>query len=224
MSTREEKMTQLLGLIENINTLHKIHSEEWLKNLHRTYNLKKTQVCDICIKEDESTSQNKINLDFNFIIYMNEYCESLNKVYFHPFYDFLDLDSGFNVTTRIKDPDSRISKLWHYRLAKREHGKVNVNKCLNDLMGFRILSDEFEHDESTIGELKLMLENSSVKVHNSCKGDYKATHVYFQNGNNIYFPWELQIWNTLDHDINIRSHAQHKQAYTKWPSIYIESV
>lgn len=221
MSVREEKMTHLVNLIENINLLHRNHSEEWLKSIPKTYNLKRLQISDICKIEDTS-NQTSMDLNFDFIIYMNEYCNQLNKVYFDPFYDFLGVEDGMDFTSRIKHPDSRMSKIWHYRLAKKELGKVNANKCLNDLMGFRILTENFVHDDNTINEIKLMLDKTNVKIHNSSKGDYKATHVYFQNGNNIYFPWELQIWNIVDHDININSHALHKQSYTEWPSIYNE--
>lgn len=220
MSTREELLTQTISLIENINVLHRLHSEEWYKNTNKRYNLKRTQVSDICKSGSDIGDGTNIVFDFDFIIYMNEYCELLNKVHFHAFYDFLDLDGDLNLTSRIKDPDSRISKIRHYRFFKNEKGKVNLNKCLNDLMGFRILVDDFAHDDYTIDTLKQSLAKSRIRVHNSCKGDYKATHVYFNNGNNIYFPWELQIWNKSDFDNNIRSHAIHKQAYTEWPSVY----
>lgn len=46
---------------------------------------------------------------------------------------------------------------------------------------------------------------------------------YFQNGNNKFFPWELQIWCEKYEQTNIVSHAEHKQAYTKWPTIYIQN-
>lgn len=221
MNTSKKKMVQLISLIENINTLHKLHSEKWFETLEKTYNLKNLQVRDIYVNNDDDNNNDlEFELDFQFIIYMNKYCDLLNEVYFNPLYDFLDPDDNFKLTSRIKHPDSRISKILHYRLNKNEKGKVSLNKCLNDLMGFRIFTDDFEHNDAMVNKLKQMLAKCHVKVHNSCKGNYKATHVYFYNGNNIYFPWELQIWNTEDVSNNLNSHAIHKQAYTKWPSIY----
>lgn len=82
--------------------------------------------------------------------------------------------------------------------------------------------EDFEHSDDTETQLNTLLaELKGVKVHNSSKGDYQAIHIYFQNGNNKYFPWELQIWRKKDEQTNIESHAKHKQAYTKWPRIYI---
>ena len=55
----------------------------------------------------------------------------------------------------------------------------------------------------------------NLKVIDSSKGEYKATHIYFRDGN-YNFQWELQIWNKCDEATNIESHRKYKQEYVKW--------
>lgn len=201
---------QWLLVTNTINNLHKKTSTEWIKNQEDTFNLKRKQVRHICSE--------KTTIDQFFLDYMNRYCNELMTVQFSPV--LIGLSNEYNLTTRIKHPDSRISKMLHYRFYKSEQGCVNLNKCLNDLFGLRIIVNDFNHTEESINYLNNLLENSAIKVHNSCKHDYKATHLYFFNGSNHFFPWELQIWNQSDFETNIKSHAQHKQGYTKWPNMY----
>ncbi|KYG90886.1 hypothetical protein A0U40_17610 [[Bacillus] sp. KCTC 13219] len=201
---------QWLLITNRINDLHETTSNEWIKKQEIKYNLKRKQVRHICSE--------KTKIDQSFLDYMNFYCDELMMVQFSE--TLLDLSSEYNLTTRIKHPDSRISKMLHYRFYKLEQGSVNLNKCLNDLFGLRIIVNDFEHSKENVMYLDNLLEKSNIKVHNSCKNEYKATHLYFNNGNNLYFPWELQIWNSIDYEANIKSHAEHKQGYTKWPNNY----
>ena len=50
--------------------------------------------------------------------------------------------------------------------------------------------------------------------------------MYFNNSDNFYFPWELQVWSNQDAINNEHSHESHKakRAYTAWPSEFIEDV
>ncbi|PIC59122.1 hypothetical protein CSV80_00940 [Sporosarcina sp. P12(2017)] len=211
------EISPLIELINNIDGLHHDHSANWLDKVNEPYNLKKNQVSDICFSNSLS-EQRDIEINAEFVQYMNQYCENLKQVFFHPFYDFLDAD--LKVISRVKDPESRISKILHYMNGKNERGKVNLNKCLNDLFGFRVWMDEFDHNQECYDFIESSLDNSRVKIHNSCKGDYRATHIYFNNGNNRFFPWELQIWLHKDDKTNIHSHSLHKQEYTQWAEIY----
>ena len=45
------------------------------------------------------------------------------------------------------------------------------------------------------------------------KDGYKAIHVYFKNQNNVYFPWELQIWDEKDKKQNIQAHRSQKRKF-----------
>lgn len=202
---------QWLLIANRINDLHKSVSNDWLNSQQKKFNLKRNQIRHVCSE--------KTNIDQSFLDYMNLYCNELMMVQFSQV--LIDLSNEYNITTRIKHPDSRISKMLHYRFYKLEQGMVNLNKCLNDLFGLRIIVNDFEHNDQNVAYLNNLLDNSDIKVHNSCKNEYKATHLYFNNGNNQFFPWELQIWNSADYEINMKSHAEHKQGYTKWPNKYL---
>lgn len=203
----------LFKVINEIDNVHKQFSNDFINSIEIKkefiYNLRKKSIRNIC----EET------LDFNFYAYMNNYCDLLNDLSFNPLYESI-LSNELEVSSRIKEPASIFSKIMHYRKEKLEKGNVFINKCLNDLFGFRIKVPNFIHSEETVAFLENNIETSSIKVHNSCKGSYNATHLYFKNGNNKFFPWELQIWNPNDSEENIKSHQLHKQGYAKWPEIY----
>lgn len=212
--------TNLIELIKDINTLHKNQSAEWFSKIDKTHNLKRKLIRDIFLDTEESDQHEAKSISTDFLKYLNGYCENLSKILSEPEYDFMAPD--MLTRTRIKDPDSRVAKLMHYMNSKSEKGKVSINKCLNDLLGFRVWLENFEHGDTSCTLLKeeLLNQGINVRVHDSCKGDYMATHIYFNNENNIYFPWELQIWNQKDHESNIYSHSEHKQGYTKWVKEY----
>lgn len=210
-----QAILQIAELARQINKLHANFSDQWLSQTAAPYNLKSKQINDV-FSED-------VELKPEFVQYIDDYCDLL--------FDELLLNTHYNallenypIRTRIKEPNSRIPKLYHYKLNKGEGGRVHLKKCLNDLFGFRIFVDDFDHSDANEKHLTDLLQDlKGIKVHHSSKGDYQATHIYFQNGNNKFFPWELQIWCNKDEHTNIESHAKHKQAYTKWPRIYIEN-
>lgn len=197
-------------MVENINKMHLEYSSNWIKNMKQSpINLKKFQIRN-AFGEDS-----KVKGDF--FQYINNYCTSLNDIEFTKEYAVLE---SFDFRSRIKDPVSRMSKILTYKDGKNEGGKVAIKKCLNDLYGFRVFLNTVEHTDSFITNLCEVLDLFDVKVHNSCKGQYKATHIYFHNSSNLFFPWELQIWNNADKEANIQSHKEHKQAYLKWMELY----
>lgn len=79
--------------------------------------------------------------------------------------------------------------------------------------GIRIILNE----ELSINEIIEFVHSKypNLKVIDSSKGEYKATHIYFRDGN-YNFQWELQIWNKCDEVTNIESHRKYKQEYVKW--------
>lgn len=221
--TVDKQTFQLVELINEINRLHLKLSSDWLAEEKEALNLKKKQLRHVSnIHNIEDLQGSKVDIHLSFIALINRYCEYLN-----PFFASTELsfpDEKAEINMRIKDPESRISKITHYILGKPEEGKVEIKKCLNDLLGFRIIIDDFTHTDENIESIKREhFPKGEVRIHNSCKGEYKATHVYFQNRNNKFFPWELQIWNLADSECNKISHSVHKQGYTKWPEIHRES-
>lgn len=208
----------LTELIKYTNSLHLSHSKQWTDKRINPYNLKKNQIRHICSSIADSDDEKNISLDTRFLEYMNDYCEELIPVSYDPALDFFSADFDMNI--RVKAPDSRVAKLKHYMSDKNEEGMVNINKCLNDLFGIRVWIKDFDHSDATIEELRKRVAINPFRIYNASKNDYKATHAYFSNGNNNYFPWELQIWNPEDTESNFCSHSVHKQGYTKWVEDY----
>lgn len=207
-----KSLQEIIDIALKINEIHDEYSRGWLSPIENSFNLKKKQIRHICNGE---------NINDDFYTYVNSYCEEL--VFLNLSDNYNKILENANVTSRIKNPDSRMYKILHYYNNKVNKGQVNINKCLNDLLGFRISSTNFVHCDENILELETALAKLNIKVHNSCKNNYLATHLYFSNGNNCYFPWELQIWNSNDWDSNIKSHAEYKQNYTQWPKINMEN-
>lgn len=88
---------------------------------------------------------------------------------------------------------------------------IVINKCLNDLLGCRIILDN--HLE--LNEIFIFLEqkyrnNNCIKVlhrENPNKHNYRAVHVYIKK-DNYCLPWELQIWLEKDKIINENEHLK----------------
>lgn len=210
-------MDKLIEVIHLINEEHKSFSEKIICELENI-NLKKKRV-DHVVRVDRADDivQNESYIDNNFMVHMNTYCSNLPNIYNTDLFDMTIGEEDFSL--RIKDPSSRVSKLMNYRFKKKEQGAVSLNKCLNDLLGFRIILDSYDFKE-----LCELLASHPIKVHNSDKGNYKATHLYFNNQKNIYYPWELQIWLKKDEALNYSSHSKHKQNYTTWPRLYHQTM
>ncbi|MBQ2407498.1 MAG: hypothetical protein II312_12700 [Lachnospiraceae bacterium] len=117
-----------------------------------------------------------------------------------------------SVTSRVKAQNSIEFKLDNY-VTNHEYGKIPLKKCMNDLLGIRIIID----DIFTYDDIKEFMDKNfpTYKCIDSSKLSYVATHLYFENGN-TFFPWELQIWMKKDERNNFASHKEYKQDYTKW--------
>ncbi|MFB0828008.1 hypothetical protein ACEU2D_00035 [Brevibacillus laterosporus] len=201
-------------LVIKISDLHKIFSEECLDDLsNRLINLKKKQVRHII---DEKT--NFITEEFYSLI--QNYQEKLNRLVIET-----DLEyeyNGFDLRLRIKQNESIINKLFHYHKGKSEEGKIALNKCLNDLLGFRILIDDFDHNCYQFNELyENIRKTCKMRKDDASKDNYRGTHIYFL-ADNLSFPWELQVWNRADEYSNQISHQEHKskRQYIKWPATF----
>lgn len=200
--------------IRDINGIHEELSESYFTNEFESINLKKHRI-ETVISSD--------GIKPVFLEYLHEYQTSLNTVMacsdFE--YDYEDNDGRI----RVKQRESVQNKLLYYYKTNSD-GKIPLQKCLNDLLGFRLIFEDFDSSTLEFEEMMNRLKNelSLMKWYSRDDGSYKATHVYFKNGNNIYFPWELQIWNSHDSDANETSHAEHKakRNYINWPKQYVE--
>jgi len=121
---------------------------------------------------------------------------------------------------------SNISIRYFYRVKTRESidrkikifrtntDQYPVNNWLNDIFGARIILDN-----ETINEILNLLDNWQEELglknwYLRNKDGYKGLHIYFKNKSNFFFPWELQIWDKVDIDSNIKSHELYKRDFS----------
>jgi hypothetical protein len=205
-------------VIHEIIDLHEEFSSSLISE--SPFNLKRTQVSDIVEQVDES---NTYIIDKRFHSFLNRYLTKVDELTIH--IDLVYTYSDLDFRLRVKQPESIIYKLVHYYSGKQEKGKLPLNKCLNDLLGFRVILPNFKHDCTLFKKMCSYIERTyKIKYRNSSKGEYKATHVYFYGDNNKNFPWELQIWLPEDYEKNYDSHEKHKQEYIKSAKIHKQAL
>ena len=173
-------------------------NECWKKELHQTRNLKHTNISDVWCPSSDTSSE--------FFLELQAYSILASSF-------VLDiLESGSNIRARAKQPYSILAKLQKYITAK-EQGKVAISKCLNDLLGTRIIVSNDTEYVDILEELQTYFaEDRNVRVVKSFHGSYNAIHIYIQEENST-FPWELQIWKQEDELTNEASHRIYKQEY-----------
>ena len=191
---------ELKALIDYVQSVYDEITNIWQEQAICKINLKKSQVIDI-------------DIDGKIYSTINEYVKLLNKQSSIVFIQLPSICSS-QVTARVKAQNSIELKIQNYKTAKHEFGKVPINKCFNDLFGVRIiLKNPLSYDEIT-AFIKQTYDDK-YKCIDSSKLEYKATHLYFKQGN-TNFQWELQIWNECDRENNLKSHKKYKQEYTTW--------
>lgn len=191
---------ELKALIDYVQSVYDEITNIWQEQAICKINLKKSQVKDI-------------DIDGKIYSTINEYVKLLNKQSSIVFIQLPSICSS-QVTARVKAQNSIELKIQNYKTAKHEFGKVPINKCFNDLFGVRIiLKNPLSYDEIT-AFIKQTYDDK-YKCIDSSKLEYKATHLYFKQGN-TNFQWELQIWNECDRENNLKSHKKYKQEYTTW--------
>ena len=132
---------------------------------------------------------------------------------FNPSLLFSNLNLKSKIFSRIKTINSIQYKIENY-YKNHLQGKIPINKCLNDIVGVRIILEE----DITLFQIFewLKQEFPELKVIPAYRNEYKAIHVYFGKGNSYLFQWELQIWLQKDSYTNLTSHQTYKQEYIKW--------
>lgn len=190
----------LKALIDCVESVYTSVTEEWIASSGTKINLKKTCVSDI-------------SSDSAIYKAISEYVRLLNA---HSAEVSLQLASACDcpVTARVKAQNSIEFKIYNYKTARHEFGRVPISKCFNDLFGIRIILSPAQ----SFSQILSFIENTysgKYKCIDSSKDDYRAVHLYFKRDNQS-FQWELQIWNDLDKDGNFASHKQYKQEYTYW--------
>lgn len=198
----------LLSLVEEIQYVYTNTEEEWEQfaaaNDLFLFNQKSVRVLE-CQGDPQC-----LNLITKYLVFLTS--RKIDES-FHRIGDNYVLDS------RIKSRNSVEEKLSVYSGTGEN---FNVNKCLNDLFGIRIIIDD---DLSFDSIFNLFRDNKDVKCIDSSKPkhsnpkDYTATHIYFRSKGNTHFQWELQIWRTKDEVQNQKSHKGHRFRYTTWEKV-----
>lgn len=199
----------IVDIIIEINRLHRSFSFELVDLL--CFNLKKREVSSIVVNDSiEGQFQNLISA------YKSALNRNIVKVW--------DIQNKFTgIRYRIKQAESISEKILYYMSRNHQFGKIPLNKCLNDFLGFRVLVDDLEtvHDSLKIDSRVTSISKMYLRV----DGNYRGLHLYFKNGNNRFFPWELQIWDKNQSQMNEVSHKEHKQKrkYISLPQNYYDA-
>lgn len=194
-------LDELENLISFIQNEYIQFNEKWQNSdYYFKFDLKNNLIVDL------SENEQMLNTIFNYREFINEN----NIQLLLDFKRFNTKNAKVNIRTKAKN--SIEYKIKNY-IENHENGKIPINKCLNDLFGIRIICAE-KMGYAQITEL-IKYKFKNLKCIDSSKQDYKATHIYFRQGN-FNFQWELQVWNREDEINNINSHEKYKQDYIKW--------
>ncbi|MEH0690929.1 GTP pyrophosphokinase [Vibrio cholerae] len=111
---------------------------------------------------------------------------------------------------RVKTRESIEDKIARY---SQRDNQYPVNNWLNDIFGVRIILSKQEIEEVMEAlddwQDELNLKNWYLRD----KEGYRGLHVYFKNRSNVYFPWELQIWDREDLQSNVENHERFKRRF-----------
>lgn len=199
----------VVEIIKRINKLHSDFSKSLEPSLN--YNLKKTI--------DKVANETGVKPGFQRLIdlYKTELNQFIIKI--------LPLQVEYSgIRYRIKQSESIREKIKYYLGPQHENGKVPINKSLNDFLGFRILVDNVVLICNNLKQDK-SIENIIDRMYMRNEDDYVGLHIYFKNGNNKFFPWELQIWSVNNFKSNEISHKNHKEKrkYISIPKDYYQA-
>lgn len=165
MSVSRYKYEDIVRIISEINELHYSFSIQ-LSNL-LSFNLKNTI--------SSVVANNSIDSDFQELV--NSYKKELNSIVG----GISDIQNKFvGIRYRIKQAESISEKLLYYMTDVHEFGKVPLNKCLNDLLGFRILVIDLESVYATLKHDDRV--TSITKMYLRTDGGYSGIHLYFKMG------------------------------------------
>lgn len=193
-----EDFRKLRIFVDWLDGLYMDFTGQWQATISTQFNLRKKCVSDI--EPNGALEQ--------YIFDYKEFLSSCMGPDIAP-----DFEINIQKYWRLKTRDSLQEKIIRYKA--RDGGKYPINKCLNDLCGFRIILDENVPREDIVLFVKTTWADRKYRCMDASKGDYRAVHLYLQK-NNTAFPWELQIWIKADEKSNNESHERYKHTYTGW--------
>jgi len=111
---------------------------------------------------------------------------------------------------RVKTRESIDDKIARFSSSDDQYP---VNNWLNDIFGAHIIltADEILAVMDLLDDWQEALGLKNWYLRDK-EGD-RGLHIYFNNKNNFYFPWELQIWDAADLQSNIKNHEKFKRNF-----------
>lgn len=197
-------------IIECIYNKYKEYCSHWNGIKKQSLNLKSKLICDIY--------NPTCGVDRDFLEYMYTFKDGLMKFYTGI---MIELDNAISITQkteftgRVKTEDSIRNKI--FMKAHDKNGKFPINKCLNDLLGLRIIDQNYKNNISMLENEIFRFKNQGFSINNIYRDTvegYKGYHIYFKDSNQS-FPIELQIWDSVDKEKNRELHVPYKQNYIK---------
>ncbi|RRG01318.1 MAG: hypothetical protein DUD34_12515 [Lactobacillus sp.] len=188
------------AVIEQYYAMYCSFSKEYYEKCHvKQYNFKKLSVK----KALEDT-------DFLLIV-VPDYLGSLNNNRQLKRSLLLFQYNDYNCRYRFKYIGTVTAKLRHYNVKNDHNGDVYISKTINDLCGLRLIVPRVRENFNEVIALLDDYKHSKVikRYYTRRDGRYFGIHCYFQTDNR-YFPWELQIWDTLDASNNYYEHGRHE--------------
>ena len=184
-----DKINQIKQLISEINRLHRDFSNDYF----------------------ETEKIGKINLSRTIVHVPINHIYKYRLVLHESINDYLmTANIDLKYFYRVKTSESIEDKIK--RFSSRDD-QYPVNNWLNDIFGARIIltAEEIELVMNLLDDWQeeLNLKNWYLRD----KKGYRGLHIYFKNRNNFYFPWELQIWDTVDIQSNIKNHEKFKRNF-----------
>lgn len=187
------------------------YCDEWDKLCDKKINLNKKQICDIYnLENGEITSEFK-----DYIDSFSDIAEDLKFELLCDLVENVEFTEGFKFTSRIKTRESLIQKIL--KKMREDDGKFSIKKCINDLLGLRIIDIDYKNNKDHIDSVLEDLKNDGINIRNierNLSTGYKAYHIYIIRNNNT-FPIEVQIWDKEHEEKNIELHSKHKEEYVK---------
>lgn len=162
------------------------------------------------VKINLSKSISKTTASNGFFKMIVDYTEFLTQEYLTSD-NFFNLTINYGLRSRVKLRESILIKLKKYQTNELNSGSLSMNRCLNDLIGMRVILNGIEGSESCVrSELNELKQLGIIsRWYFREDGDYQGYHCYFKLDNNS-FPWELQIWDTKWQTKNLEDHKRHE--------------
>lgn len=213
--THEINLETYKSIINIIHEEHNNSTKTWLEKQEKTYNLANKNISDVY-----TLNKNEEYIEPEFKAYMSSYIKILDELYMKI---MLRINEECNLIIRGRVKSTESINLKMSKKAKQDNGKFSINRCLNDLLGLRIIDSNYNKNidilESYLDELK---DNQKIRIRhlNRENKEYRAYHIYFRGLDNKYFPVELQIWDKDNEQTNLVSHEMYKKEYTTWSDDY----